>query len=221
MEGEAAAVLTEIVLRRSSNEIVLNLSVLQDKPVFLQEYIFRSIAREFISRELEYSTVRGILSVCGNDTGTSVSLARDAVCYRNRNELIFRKRYATNPYRHHIQLEKEYDFEYFRFGSSMVAQAEFSKDPHTEFVDAGSLGNDLAVRTWKDGDAFVPLGMKEKKKVSDFFVDEKIPLFEKHLVPIFESDEQIVWICGKRLDDRYKITDRTTAIVRLEYYPHT
>jgi len=221
VQGEAASVLAEIVARRSSNEIVLNLSVLQEKPLFLQEYIFRSIARELISRDLEYSTVRGILSACNNDTGTSVSLARDAVCYRNRKELIFRNRYAVHPYRHPVQLEKEYDFEYFHFGSSKVAKAEFSKDPHTEFVDGRSLGSGLALRTWKDGDAFVPLGMKEKKKVSDFFVDEKIPLFEKHLVPILVSEENIVWICGKRLDDRYKITDGTTTIIRLEYHPLT
>ena len=176
--------MTDVVLRRTSNEIALNLALLQDKPVFLQEYIVRHVARELVSREIEFNTARGILAISNSETGAMVSLSRDAVCYRNRNELIFKNRYPRNAYRHLVQLDKQYDFEHFHFGSTIVPRADFSEDPHTEFVDAGSLGNQLTLRTWNDGDAFVPLGMNDKKKVSDFFIDEKIPLFEKHLVPI-------------------------------------
>jgi tRNA(Ile)-lysidine synthase len=79
------------------------------------------------------------------------------------------------------------------------------------------LGEHLLLRSWQDGDWFIPLGMKTKKKVSDFFVDEKIPLAQKRSVPILESDGTVVWICGKRLDDRFKITTDTKSAVRLEF----
>jgi tRNA(Ile)-lysidine synthase len=61
--------------------------------------------------------------------------------------------------------------------------------------------------------------MKTKKKVSDFFVDEKIPLVQKRSVPILESDGTVVWICGRRLDNRFKITRDTKSVVRLEFNP--
>jgi tRNA(Ile)-lysidine synthase len=61
--------------------------------------------------------------------------------------------------------------------------------------------------------------MKTKKKVSDFLVDEKIPLVQKRSVPILESDGTVVWICGRRLDDRFKITPDTKSVVRLEFNP--
>ncbi len=218
---EALNVLPQMILRRSPNEIALNINALHNKPVFLQEYIVQHVAHELTSTEIDFSSVRGILNISNSDTGATSSLAQGAVCYRNRNELIFKKHYPSKPYRHSIHLNKQYDFEYFHFGSTTVTNAEFSNDPKTEFVDASLLGNELALRTWDEGDAFVPLGMKEKKKVSDYFIDEKIPLLEKHTIPFLISVNDIVWICGKRLDDRYKVTPQTTRIVRLEYYPRT
>jgi tRNA(Ile)-lysidine synthase len=60
--------------------------------------------------------------------------------------------------------------------------------------------------------------MKEKKKVSDFLINEKVPLFEKHNFPILETTEgDVVWLCGQRIDDRFKITRRTKQVLRLEY----
>ena len=77
------------------------------------------------------------------------------------------------------------------------------------------------LRSWQDGDWFIPLGMKTKKKVSDFFVDEKVPLVQKRIVPILESDGAVVWICGRRLDDRFKMTPETQSVVKLEFnLPH-
>ena len=63
----------------------------------------------------------------------------------------------------------------------------------------------------------MPLGMISKKKISDYFVDEKISLLQKRRIPILESNGDIVWICGKRLDERFKVTDRTRSVVRLEF----
>ena len=97
----------------------------------------------------------------------------------------------------------------------------FEHNPNIAFVDRSSLGNELILRPWQTGDAFVPLGMHQKKKLSDFFIDEKIPLFEKHTIPLLISDGNIVWVCGKRLDDRYKITSDTTHVIKLEYQPRT
>ena len=78
--------------------------------------------------------------------------------------------------------------------------------------------SELVLRSWSDGDSFVPLGMKTKKKISDFFVDAKIPIYEKHQIPILETkDGQVVWVCGQRIDDRFKITNETKHVMKLEF----
>ena len=85
----------------------------------------------------------------------------------------------------------------------------------TEYVDAGKVRFPLYIRSWKEGDFFVPLGMKHRKKVSDFFVDLKISRVEKRKIPIVESEGNIVWVAGCRIDDRYKITPASTEAYKL------
>lgn len=83
-------------------------------------------------------------------------------------------------------------------------------------LDADLLHFPLELRRWRPGDSFVPLGMKNKKKLSDFFIDLKIPLNEKQSQWVLVSGEDIVWIIGFRIDDRYKITSTTKEILFLE-----
>lgn len=73
----------------------------------------------------------------------------------------------------------------------------------------------LTLRRWKQGDKFRPFGMKGFKKLSDFFKDQKFSLFEKEAVWILANKEQIIWIIGHRMDDRCRIEETTTRILRL------
>jgi tRNA(Ile)-lysidine synthase len=66
------------------------------------------------------------------------------------------------------------------------------------------------LRKWQDGDRFMPLGMGKFKKLSDFFIDEKIPVSEKKQVPILiNGNGEVIWIVGWRQDNRYKLTEST------------
>lgn len=71
----------------------------------------------------------------------------------------------------------------------------------------------LEVRTWQPGDSFIPLGMKSKKKLSDFLIDLKIPLNEKEKVKVVLSGSEIIWVAGYRINDRYKITPETKKFI--------
>lgn len=74
----------------------------------------------------------------------------------------------------------------------------------------------LKIRPWKEGDWFVPLGMNGKKKLSDFFINEKIPVNLKSRIMVLTSDKSIVWIIGHRLDNRFKVTDKTEQVLELK-----
>ncbi|AXG74512.1 tRNA lysidine(34) synthetase TilS [Flavobacterium arcticum] len=75
----------------------------------------------------------------------------------------------------------------------------------------------LFVRKWQEGDYFYPLGMNgQRKKLSKFFKDEKMSLSEKEDTWLLCSEDKIIWIIGRRADDRFKVTDNTTQILKIE-----
>lgn len=90
-------------------------------------------------------------------------------------------------------------------------------DNNLAFIDANKLEFPLVVRNWNDGDFFYPLGMKNKKKISDFFIDNKISRDKKDDILILCNAGEIAWIIGYRIDNRYAITKQTTRIIKLKY----
>jgi len=88
--------------------------------------------------------------------------------------------------------------------------------PSVACIDRDKVQFPLLVRKWEQGDYFKPLGMKGIKKVSDFFIDTKLSIPEKESAWILANGEQVVWIIGHRLDDRFKITPQTKTILCIE-----
>ena len=86
------------------------------------------------------------------------------------------------------------------------------------FLDFEKLEFPLTIRNWKQGDLFKPLGMKGEKKLSDFFIDNKISNLRKAKIKLLCSKDNIIWIIGHRIDNRYRITKNTQRIIKLEYY---
>jgi len=80
------------------------------------------------------------------------------------------------------------------------------------FLDADKITFPLTVNKWKTGDKFMPLGMKGFKKLSDFFTAEKASLFDKQNQWIVRCNNDIIWLVGKRVDDRFKVTTSTKNI---------
>lgn len=77
------------------------------------------------------------------------------------------------------------------------------------FFDFNKLDFPLTIRKWKEGDFFHPLGMRGKKKLSDFFIDEKFSIFEKEECFLLCNKEEIIWIIGHRISEKYKISATT------------
>lgn len=82
-------------------------------------------------------------------------------------------------------------------------------------IDYDKLNFPITVRKWRQGDKFRPLGMTGFKKLSDFFINRKLSLFEKEDVWVLCNGDDIVWVIGQRIDDRYKITGNTKKILKL------
>ncbi len=91
---------------------------------------------------------------------------------------------------------------------------EIEKKTTMAFLDYDKLSFPLILRKNRPGDSFQPLGMKGTKKLSDFLKDLKLPYFEKKEVFLLESNNEIIWVVGYRINDKYKITsDTQTALI--------
>ncbi len=89
-------------------------------------------------------------------------------------------------------------------------------DKNTISIDFEKIQFPLTIRKWEKGDYFYPIGLKGKKKLSKFFKDEKLSISDKENVWLLCSQEKIIWVIGKRLDDRFKISNSTSKILRIK-----
>jgi tRNA(Ile)-lysidine synthase len=90
------------------------------------------------------------------------------------------------------------------------------EDQYVACIDYEKIKFPLIIRKWERGDYFYPLGMKQRKKLSDYFVDRKFSLVKKEQALILESEGKIVWILGERIDERFRVTTTTSKILRIE-----
>ncbi len=90
------------------------------------------------------------------------------------------------------------------------------KHANTACIDLDEIEFPLLIRKWKQGDYFQPLGMTGFKKLSDFFIDQKVPIHEKENTWLLCSGKKIIWIMGHRLDNRFKITTQSKRILKIE-----
>lgn len=92
------------------------------------------------------------------------------------------------------------------------------KDKHIAYFDYDKLSFPLTLRRWKEGDWFVPFGMKGRKKLSDYFSDHKFSRMEKEQVWLLCSGKNILWIVGERSDDRFRIDKTTKSVLVVNFF---
>jgi tRNA(Ile)-lysidine synthase len=128
---------------------------------------------------------------------------------RNRNWLLIE---PINLAEQTIKLVEELDTDLI-LGDAILsfrkvsANTKIDTNPSHAFINLKDIKFPLLVRLWKAGDYFYPLGMKKKKKISRFMTDLKLSLTEKENQWVIESDKKIIWVIGRRIDDRFKIDD--------------
>ncbi len=94
--------------------------------------------------------------------------------------------------------------------------SKFPSDSNILWVDYDKISFPLTIRKWKHGDYFYPFGMKGKKLLSDFFIDNKISILEKDEVLLLLSNDSIIWIIGMRSDNRFKVDSNTKRILMIK-----
>ena len=120
----------------------------------------------------------------------------------NNREVVSDEVRILKQHKLHFEVTKMNDYSY------LIKQANL-KLMH---IDYDKLQFPLIIRPWQKGDAFIPLGMKGLKKLSDYFIDNKFSLIKKKKARLLISNNQIVCIIGERLDERFKLVKESKKI---------
>jgi tRNA(Ile)-lysidine synthase len=136
---------------------------------------------------------------------------------RHRNWLIIAPKTSVTDI---IAIDREQQLVRFpggmlEFNLLSAGKLKLEGEANTALLDAKHIEYPLVLRKWKTGDYFYPLGMTKKKKLSRFFIDQKLSRNLKENMWILESGKRIIWVVGMRIDDRFKIIPSTREVVRV------
>lgn len=155
-----------------------------------------------------------VISLLHADTGKSVYTSTHRLL-NDRGRIIITPRNTEGPaeYRFNSIDEMRISGLFSDLRITEPSDKELPVIPLTAALDLETVTFPVTVRHWEPGDRFMPLGMKQMKKISDFLIDLKVPVTEKEKVLLLLSGDEIMWVMGYRIDDRYRVTPRTSRIL--------
>ncbi len=195
------------------NHFVLDIN-LSDPPIMLQKLL--------VEWEFHPDTIERICQALGRK-GKTFYNHKNQLLLMDRNRLLFYPSVENFPKAFEIEhIEANIETE---FGSlEMVeinwvgAEKPLLFDKYESYFDADTLGFPITIRGWMPGDFIFPQGMKgKKKKLQDVFSDAKLNVQEKHRIPIFISNKQIVWIPGICRSEHHLVNDQTNSVFRFRW----
>jgi tRNA(Ile)-lysidine synthase len=142
--------------------------------------------------------------------------------FKDRGQMILVPAESESFERYYLDDPSKQSFLPFPMDMEVLERSELESLPDDPFVaclDLDKIQFPLIIRRWLHGDFFYPLGMDQIKKLSDFFVDEKVPVPDKERTWIMASGKKIVWIMGYRIDQRFRITPSTSRLLMLRFQP--
>ena len=162
------------------------------------------------------TSIQDLIKALGKPNGQQF-YSDDYVALLDRESLIINKLSDAGDFNIQIEEEEmEAQNHLFKLKSSVLQRplTDLKSTTNVAYVNYNLLVYPLTVRNWKTGDSFKPFGMNGMKKLSDFFIQLKINNLEKAKTPILvNGDGKIIWVCGLRTDDRFKVTLKTNKII--------
>ncbi len=204
----------------------LDLRDLLKQKRLIRFYIYRQLYCEFTGHENDFYTshYEAIEEVIHSKGCKELNLPSDVIVRKDYKNLIFTTKEKIEEYEPQERIidsvRNRFTFENYRVSMKkfrvMPKKKNQFEDKNTAYFDYDKLELPLMFRHRVPGDKFIPFGMKHHKKLKDFFIDEKVSKFDRDKVIVLTDNNNIIWICGKRIDNRVVITDETKNILMIK-----
>jgi tRNA(Ile)-lysidine synthase len=184
------------------------------KQLHPQQFLLYELLKPF---GVTASIVQDLIEALDKQSGTSFFSSSHRITINREELLISENIIAQGTVLAIHPTDQQVTFQQQELIISEASTTGFERNSNKAFVDGDLLIYPLQVRSWQQGDSFKPLGMKTFKKLSNFLIDEKVPLPDKASVPLLiNGNGEVIWIAGLRADDRYKVTSTTKKVIIFE-----
>lgn len=226
LEKEAQTLYRSLVHFEKKDRLSFSIAALDKLHPAMKARMLRKAGEELLGKGelLSYRQVQNLLELLDKQqTGKAIHLPMDLEAVISYDKLIFSKgkKEPTEPFKEPLTVG---DTTYIHalkasFELTVVPKesiAKVSKDKFVKHFDYDKVKQPIFVRNRRDGDRFWPLGLSGKKKLKDFLIDCKVDRDERDLIPLICHGNDIVWVVGYRISEKYKITDRTQQVLSIK-----
>lgn len=214
--NQVAAFIIRNEINYSKNKFDFPVSLISDFDQVTGGLLLREAIKKF-GVEISSAEIDRLLKLAVSQKGKRVLLSGKLIAFREEDRITFSKTEARNENTVDVVVGMEAQLNSIKLKIEEISnnKNKVTRVRNEELVDASKLNQKFILRPWRNGDFFYPLGMKNKKKVSDFLTDQKIAASKKKECLVLMNGDNIVWLVGYRIDDRFKITDQTKRIYKL------
>ena len=223
IEEEASKGLDTVTLDSSDHSLDLSLTTFKNLSTPLQYRIIRQAIKRVKGnlRRIDIGHIKAIIDLANSmrpqiKTNLPENLTVKKIYKRLRFSL--GTEIETGNFSHHMNDKGVFQIPEINQTISLeeISKKDFSMSspsPCEAFLDLDRLQWPLRLRNFRAGDRLIPLGLNGFKKVKDIFIDNKIPSEQRKKIAILEDCNDIVWVCGIRIDNRYRVTQKTKRIL--------
>ncbi len=225
LEAEALQTRPQVMTRKENTIIFVKDRFINLAPA-LQRYLLRQAIEDLIGtlKDIETRHIEEVLEALAKPAGRRVVLPEGLVFSIEYDRyLLGRHPEELAPF---PELKGEYEIKIpgktmipgWTIETSLNPRESFTpgEDSFTACFDKDKINDKMKVRARQKGDSFQPLGMDGIKKVGEFMLDARIPRAWRDRIPILYTPRQVVWVAGWRLDDRVKVTEETSTVLRIK-----
>jgi len=219
LDGMARESLNDCMINQQNGLIEIDIAKLKKYDIALQRRILRHGIADVIGgvRDIGFERIESILFLISSDQpNNSLSLPHNLNITKSYDKLAICKRlYADESAFFEYELNVPGKTRLSELNATVVIELDVNseikpKDRFQETFDFDKIAQPLLqIRNRRNGDRFQPLGMCGTKKLKDFFIDEKVPLKLRDRIPILVNGDDILWVVGYRISDKFKITSST------------
>ncbi len=197
-------------------DVKVNMAMIKDEHIAVKRRIIMLAIKTLKgdTRDVWSEHIEKILSL--NISGTHFESGHNLTVFYNYDILRFVSgKSESNDFIYEIACNSEITVNNIKYTFSICKPDNMIKQPNVQYLCADTLKDKLIVRNRRDGDRFNPYGMSGSKKLKDFFIDIKIPSYQRNDIPLLLNNDEIISVLGYRISNKYAVTDNTKYVLKI------